>query len=168
MRKNPIIHESSSTPFRLVINPSLKFHGLSPNDVWMKGPNALNDMWGILLRLRTHKIALIADIKKMYNQIRTTPKEKHMRRVVWRFGNTDQAFVTFGVDRVMFGDTPAAAISSIAIRETAEIYRDINEEAAGTIQDDTYVDDVTTGRDDLDEVLALKSGITEILHKGGL
>ena len=40
--------ESSSTPLRIVINPSLRFHGVSPNDVWMKGPNALNNMWGIL------------------------------------------------------------------------------------------------------------------------
>ena len=160
--------ESSSTPLRIVINPSLRFHGVSPNDVWMKGANALNNMWGILLRLRTHKIALFGDIKKMYTMIHTTLKEKHMRRMLWRFGKTDEPFKTFAVDRVMFGDTPAAAISSIAIRETAEIYKDINEDAAAVIKDDTYVDDITTGRDDMNEVLALKSGITEILSKGGL
>ena len=71
----------------------------------MKGANALNNMLGILLRLRTHKIALFGDIKKMYNMIHTTPKEKHMRRLVWRFGETNKPFKTFGVDPVMFGDT---------------------------------------------------------------
>ena len=160
--------ESSSTPMRIVINPSLRFHGVSPNDVWMKGPNALNNMWGILLRLRTHKIALFGDIKKMYTMIHTTSKEKHMRRLLWRFGETDKPFRTFVVDRVMFGDTPAAAISSIAIRETADIYKDINEEAAAVIKEDTYVDDITTGRDEMSEIVALKAGITEILRKGGL
>ena len=121
---------SSSTPLRIVINSSLQFHGNSPNSVWIKGPNSLIDMFGVLLRFRTHKVALVGDIKKMYTQIRTTPREKHMRRVLWRFGNTDEDFIVYGVDRVMFGDRPAAAISAVVIRQTAEIYRSINEEAA--------------------------------------
>ena len=104
----------------------------------------------------------------MYNMIHTTPKEKHMRRVVWRFGKTGEAFKTFGIDVVMFGDAPAAAMSSIVVRETAEIYKDINEEAASVIQDDTYVDDITTGRDEMSEVISLREGITEILDRGGL
>ena len=95
---------------RIVNYSSLKFQGLSPNDVWVKGPNTLNDMFGIMLRFRTHKHALIGDIKKMYTQIHTTITEKHMRRVLWRFLKTDEGFKTYGVNRVMFGDRPAAAI----------------------------------------------------------
>ena len=70
---------STSTPLRIVINSSLKFDDESPNDFWMKGPNTLRDMYGILLRFRTHRYALIGDIKKMYTLICTTQKEKHMR-----------------------------------------------------------------------------------------
>ena len=94
-------------------------------------------MIGILLHLRTHKVALIGEIKEMYNMIHTTPKEKHMRRVVWRFGRTGEAFATFGIDVVMFGDAPATAMSSIVVCETAEIYKDINQDAASVIQEDT-------------------------------
>ena len=75
--------DSSSTPLRLVINSSLRYQGLSPNDVWIKAPNQLNDMWGILIRFRDHKIALVGDMKKMYNSIHTTQAEKHLRRVLW-------------------------------------------------------------------------------------
>ena len=160
--------DSTSTPVRIVLNSSLKYKGLSPNDVWVKGPNTLNYMFGILLRFRVHKYALIGDIKKMYTNIRTTEAEKHMRRVVWRFTDTDKEFQTFGVDRVMFGDKPAAAVTSVAIRETATIFKDINEEAAQKIIDDTYVDDVTTGTDVKENIPILKRDISAILVKGSM
>merc|ERR1712208_256279 len=102
-------------------------------------------MGGIMLKFRTHHYPLIGDIKKMYTQIHTTVKEKHMRQILWRFLNTNEQFKTFGVNRVMFGDRPAAAITSLAIRETAEIHKDINERAADIIKNDTYVDDITSG-----------------------
>ena len=158
---------SSSTPMRIVINSSLKYQGVSPNDVWIKGPNSLNDMFGILIRYREHKFALVGDIKKMYNTIHTTEPEKHMRRLLWRFGNVNEKFKTYGVNRVMFGDRPAAAICSVAIRETAEIYKSIDEDAAEKIKNDTYVDDITTGTDDKNEIPVLKENITAILAKGG-
>ena len=66
-----------------------------------------------------------------------------------------------------FGDKPAAAISAIALRETAELYKHINEEAAAKIKDDMYVDDIATGAANMEGVQRLKEGIKEILAKGG-
>ena len=57
---------------------------------------------------------------------------------------------TYGIDRVMFGDRPAAAISYVAIQETAEIYRYLNEVAADKIKNDTYVDDIVTGDESIE------------------
>ena len=164
----PVLKPSSvSTPLRIVINPSLKFHGVCPNDIWIKGPNSLNDMFAILLKFRTHKHALVGDIKKMYTRIRTTTTEKHLRRLIWRM-NEEDSWRTFGVAKVMFGDRPAATITSVAIRETAELYKHINQEAAQKIKDDTYVDDVTTGTDDSENIPVLKQDIAAILHHGGM
>ena len=159
---------STSTPLRLVINSSLRYQGKSPNDTWMSGPNSLNDMFGILLRLREHKYAIIGDIKKMYTKILTTAKEKHMRRILWRFANTGELFKTFGVDCVMFGDRPAATIASVVIRETANIYKDINNEASEKIINDTFVDNITTGTDSKENIPILIKDITTILGHGGM
>ena len=76
--------DSASTPIRLVINSSKKYEGLSWNDVLEKGPNALKDIYGIQLRFRTHPYALVCDIQKMYQSVRTTKTEKFLRLVVWR------------------------------------------------------------------------------------
>ena len=164
----PVLKPTSvSTPLRIVINPSLKFHGVCPNDIWIKGPNSLNDMFAILLKFRTHKFALVGDIRKMYTRLRTTPTEKHLRRLIWRL-NEEESWRTFGVTKVMFGDRPAATITSVAIRETADLYKHVNEEAADKIKNDTYVDDVTTGTDDEENIPILKRDIATILHHGGM
>ena len=66
---------SSSTPIRLVINPSLKYKGIGLNDIVIKGPNALNDLFGIQVRFRKWKYGLVADLRKMFHSIHTTKKE---------------------------------------------------------------------------------------------
>ena len=88
--------------------------------------------------------------------------------MVWRFADKYKEFKTYEVDRVMFGDKPASAITSVAIQQTAEIYKDINEETTSKIQNDTYVDDVTTGTDDKDNIAILKRDIAEIFKKANM
>ena len=158
--------DSSTTPIRLVINSSLKYSGVGLNDILMKGPNALNDLFGIQLRFRTYAYALVGDLQKMYHTIFTTDLEKHLRRFLHRTNALDD-FKTYGIQRVMFGDKPAAAISSAAIQETADLYKHIDEESAEKIKRDTYVDDITTGADSKEDTAKLKENMTEILSKGG-
>ena len=159
--------DSQSTPVRIVVNPSMTYKKVSLNECLMKGPNSLNNLFGIQLRFRTYPVALVGDIHKYYHSIRTTEKEKHLRRILWRFMKTDEQPKTYGPERVMFGDKPAAAISSVAIQETAEMYKHINEMASEKIKDDSYVDDITTGSDSTEEANTLKRDMEEILSRGG-
>ena len=158
---------SSSTPMRLVTNSSLKFKGLSFNDILEKGPNTLNSCYGIQLKFRCHPIAIVCDISKMYHQVETTIVERHLRRLLWRHLDTSAEFKCYGIETVNFGDRPAAAIVTIAVRRTAEIYKDVNPTAAQALIDDIYMDDIVTGADDEEKAEALKGGISEILPRGG-
>ena len=150
---------SASTPYRLVINSSLKFKGLSLNDILMKGPNALQNLFGVQLRFRTHLYALCCDLSKMYHSVHTTEVEKHLRRIIHN-GKT------FGFTRAMFGDKCAAAIASEAVQETAKIYRHIDTDAADKIIEDTYVDDTATGADTPEDIVRLKENIPKIMERG--
>ena len=91
-----------------------------------------------------------------------------MRKLLWRFMNTNEKFRTFGVNRVMFGDRPAAVVTAVAIRQTAEIHKTINEEAAENIINDTYVDDVTTGTDFKNQIRVLKRDISALMGKANI
>ena len=158
---------SASTPVRIVSNSSLKYEGVSHNDILMKGPNCLNDLYSIVLRFRVHPIAIVGDISKMYHSVATTEKEKHLRRVLWRDMQLSESPKTYVTEVVAFGDRPAAAITAVAIKETASLYSYIDENAAQKIKNDMYVDDLTSGVDKREEVESTKTNITRILEKGG-
>ena len=148
--------ESTSTPVRIVLNSSLRFHGLSLNYILMKGPNSLSDLFSIQLKFRTYQCALIGDIQKMYHSIQTTEWERHLRRVLRRNMETEQPIKTYGTETVTFGDKPAAAISAVAIQETAEAFKHIDKNAANKLKDEMYVDDIVTGDSNSKNVDVLK------------
>ena len=57
--------ESKSTPVRIVFNSSAVFRGHRLNDYWMKGPDLLNNLFGVVLRFREYEVAFIGDISKI-------------------------------------------------------------------------------------------------------
>ena len=48
------------------------------------------------------------DYAKAYNTVLTYPEDMHMRRLVWR-ESEDEPWKTYGINRMHFGDRPAAA-----------------------------------------------------------
>ena len=84
------------------------------------------------------------DLSKAYNTMRTGMVEKHLRRFVWRFSEDDD-WEVFAIDRVHFGDKPAAFQLEVSKNKVAELGRDIDEAAVKKIMEDTYVDDGVTG-----------------------
>ncbi|XP_068693002.1 uncharacterized protein [Montipora foliosa] len=51
--------ESKSTPVPIVFNSSAVFRGHRLNDYWMKRPDLLNDLFGVVLRFRENEIGYI-------------------------------------------------------------------------------------------------------------
>ena len=51
--------EKNSTPVRIVFNSLCMFQGHQFNDYWMKGPDMLNNLFGVVLRLREREVALV-------------------------------------------------------------------------------------------------------------
>ena len=158
---------SASTPYRLVVNTSLHHNGLCLNDILMKGPNSLNNLFSVLLNFRRHNVALVGDIKKMYHSIKTTKREKFLRLLYWRNLQVDRDPRIYGIETVNFGDKSAAAIAGVALRETAEIFKHIDIDASNKIKNESYVDDILSGGESNEEVKTLKKNIREILSKGG-
>ena len=143
-----VIDESSNTTsFRIVSNSSLKTPGnpYSLNSILAKGPNLLTDPYKIMLRFRTYLKGLNSDVTKAYYQMFTGLTEKHVRRVVWRYGDRDADWKIFGYLCVSFGDTPAAALLEVCFRRVIEMYKHIDPLAAHRLLNDRFVDDITTG-----------------------
>ena len=138
--------DSPSTPLRIVTNSSLSDkRGVSLNSILMKGPNTLSNQWEILNRWRMYEKAVCSDVSKAYWSFRTGEVEKHLRRVVWRYGDPSQPWRIFGFCVVSFGDRPAAVILEVAVKKIADIHRSVDPEAAHRIKADRYVDDIASG-----------------------
>ena len=85
----------------------------------------------------------MADLAKANNTVLTFPEEMHMRRLVWRWGETEDRWLT----KVHFGDRPAACGLEVAKRLIAEAGADINPEAVEMLKK-SYVNDIICGSDE--------------------
>ncbi|KYN09177.1 hypothetical protein ALC57_18716 [Trachymyrmex cornetzi] len=77
---------SSSTKLRVVFDASAKNNkGVSLNDALLIGPVLQDSLIDIIIRFRTYKIALTADLQKMYRQVLVQEDDRDFQRVLWRF-----------------------------------------------------------------------------------
>ena len=76
---------SSATKIRAVFDASMKTSsGISLNDMLTVGPTVHPSLVEVLLRFRMHRIALVADISKMYRAVELPPADRDLHRFVWR------------------------------------------------------------------------------------
>ena len=77
---------SISSPIRIVVNSSLQYIGRSLNDILMKGPNFLQNIYGVQLCFREQRyVSLYATWERCnYHSVHTTVVEKHLQRILLR------------------------------------------------------------------------------------
>jgi len=139
--------DSPTTPLRVVTNTSLKNVNakLSPNDCMQVGPNALSSLLEVLVGFRMYEVALVYDMTKAYQSIATGEVEKHVRRILWRWGDTSAPWQVLAYAVVTFGDQIAGLILELVKTMAAEMGKEIDAEASHQIARKTYVDDGAGG-----------------------
>ena len=164
-----VLNEGSvTTPVRLVTNTSLtdRRTGLSLNGMLAKGPMVLGDMWALLVRFRCYQKGLCGDVSKAYYSMKTSSLEKHVRRIVWRYGRKNEEWKTFAFVAVSMGDRPAATLLDICVKLCLTMFRDIDPVAADRVKQDNFADDVVTGGNE-EEVRRFKGNEDEDLRCDG-
>lgn len=154
---------SITTSLRVVSNSSLRNNrsgGLSLNDLLVKGPNSILPIVEVQVYFRTLNEIVVWDYQKAYNTVWTTPREMHVRRLVWRDSKEDR-WDTYGIRKMHFGDKCAAAGLEVSKNKTADKGADIDPVAAEAIKRG-YVDDGLGGG--TKEVVDRMVG-TETYHK---
>lgn len=159
--------EKKSTPLRIVFNSSATFEGHCLNDYWYKGPDLLNNLFGVVLRFRENPIAISGDISKMYHMVSIPPTDQHVHRFVWRNCETEREPDIFVKTVLTFGDRPAPAMATTAMRKTASLKEDVKPRAAEAIVKNAYVDDICDSVCTVEEAKDLTSDINEVLESGG-
>ena len=159
--------KSLSTPLRIVFNSSARFCGFALNDMWAKGPDVLNSLYGILLRFREPEIAFTCDLTKMFNQVELSVFDQHCHRVLWRNLDESREPDHYCLTCASFGDKCAGIIAMLALKFTAEMYMEQFPVAASLIVNNSYVDDIVGGAQDMDSACRLMEEINYIVSRGG-
>ena len=101
---------------RRVANASSVFQGQSLNSNLLKGPDLLSNLTGVILRFRENKIALSADIEKLFIQVKVAPEDRKFLRFLWK---NDGRIETYDYTSHIFGATDSPCIASYALQKTA-------------------------------------------------
>lgn len=158
--------ESSSTKLRVVFNASSKTStGVSLNDVMLVGPVVQPDLISVILRFRSFQYAITADITKMYRQVNVKSKYQPLQRILWR-NNPNEDIKCLQLSTVTYG---TASASFLATRTLLQLVRDEGERfplASQALEENSYVDDVLTGANDLHVAKCLQVELVNLLQKG--
>lgn len=160
--QHPVFKDSSTTKVRPVFNGSQKTsNGQSLNDILITGPK-LQDLFDIMLRFRKHEIAFTADIEKMYLHVKLDEKDHKFQKIFWRENENDLLHeyclttVTFGIN-----SSPSMAVATVQHHAKQRMHQ--YPHACKIISKDSYMDDISSGCDTVDEAINLREEISHVL-----
>lgn len=152
---------------RVVYDASCKTNkGISLNDIQMLGAKLQKDLHLTIMRFRRHKIAIYADIRKMFNQVKLSKDQWNLQRIFWR-EKPNEPLREYWLNVIIFG---LSASPFIAVRSVIQAAREANQnypKAAKTIEEDFYMDDCTTGANSESEAIQLAKEMDTILKGAG-
>ena len=158
---HPIVNPDKATSkLRIVYDASAKAKrgAKSLNECLHRGPVILEDLCSLLLRFRTKKIGLIADIEKAFLQVGLQECDRDVTRFLW-FKDINDSISQNNIETYRFTRAPFGVISSpfllgATIRHHLE---QTDNSTANQINDDIYVDNLVTGVNDEKQAYELYS-----------
>ena len=144
-------------------NPLLE-HPL--NDTLLVGPTVHPPLVDVLLRFRSHPVALTADVSKMYRAVELADVDKDLHRYVWR-SDPSESLKDYRMTRVTFGVSASSFAANMAVKQNACDYSHEYPVAAEVVHKSFYVDDCLTGAADSVSATILQRELTELFSRGG-
>ena len=155
---------STTTKVRVVFDASAKSStGISLNDTLLVGPTIHPPLIDVLLRFRSHRVALTVDISKMYRAIEL---DRDLHRFVWR-KSPNETLHDYRMTRVTFGVSASSFAANMAVKQNAVDFATEFPEAAKVVDKSFYVDDCLTGADSIAEAIKLQTQLHSLFSKGG-
>ena len=165
---HPVTNPNKPGKIRVVNDAAALFEGTSLNNVLLTGPDLLNSLVGILIRFRTGKVAVAADVKDHFHRVRVNSEDADSLRFLWKddissAGPPD----TYQMLVHIFGakDSPACAnyaLKRIA-RDNAEKF---GSSAYETVMRNFYVDDMLKSVNSEEDAISLSRDLISMLQSG--
>lgn len=159
---------STTTKLRVVFNASQKTtSGHSLNQLQEKGPNMQKDIQALILKWRSHRYAYTADIEKMYRCIWISDKQQQLQKIIWR-NSPSEKLKDYVLRTVTYGMKSAPWLAMRTLKQLAIDDGHKYPDAARTLQDEFYVDDLISGHNTISEAQQLQSSLINLLQGAGM
>ena len=154
---------------RVVFDAAARYEGRSLNESLVTGPDLLNSLVGVLLRFRTHPIAIAADIKAMFHQVKVTLADADSLRFLWKSDiHSQEPPQTLQMMVHIFGAKDSPCCANYAIKSTA---RDNHEDFDALTYESGiksfYTDDLLMSVKTKDMAGNLTKELIEMMSRGG-
>nr|XP_029728573.1 uncharacterized protein LOC109397738 [Aedes albopictus] len=163
-----VVKESSSTTkCRVVFDGSSKTsNGKSLNDILMLGPILQDSLINILLRFRFPAVVITGDIQQMYRMIQLSEDDRDYQRILWRWSTTEPV-EEYRLNTVTYGTRSASYLATKCVQQLLLSNQDCFPTTVEKAIKGTYIDDVITGADTVEEAKELRTQLSEIFTSGG-
>ena len=158
---------SSTTKVRVIFDASAKSStGVSLNDLLLVGLTVHSTLVDVLLQFRLYRIALIADVSRMYRALRLFEPDKDLHRFVWR-EDAGKPLRDFRMTRMTFGVSASPFAANMAVQQNASDLAVQYPLAAEAVVKSFYVDDCLSGADTVSGGIEMQTQLQEMFEKGG-
>ena len=157
---------SSTTKVRAVFDASARSaSGVSLNDTFLVGPTVHPPLVDVLLRFRSHRVALTTDVSKMYRAVSLVEADKDLHRFVWR-SKPDESLRDYRMTRVTFGVSASSFAVNMSLQQNANDFAHEFPLAVQAVHRSFYVDDGLTGADSTSGAIALWKELHDLFARG--
>ncbi|XP_063636132.1 uncharacterized protein LOC134806742 [Cydia splendana] len=126
---------------RLVHDAAATSHGRSLNDMLHTGPDFLQSLPGVIMKFRQHSIAVSADLKEMFMQIKIREEDRDALRFLWRGDRREGEPEEYRMTSVIFGASSSPCTALYIKNRNAREHATQYPEAARAIERNHYMDD---------------------------
>ena len=166
---HPVENPNKPGKVRVVNDGAAEYRGVSLNKALRSGPDLLNSLVGVLIRFRTNKVAVSADVEGMFHQVRVKPEDADALRFLWKDDITsDEDPEVYQMCVHVFGATDSPTCANYALQKTAR--DNANEFDPLTVESGLkafYVDDLLKSVHSVKTAISLAKELMQMLQKGG-
>ena len=166
----PVVNTQKTEKVRIVYDcAAASSNEKSPNDFLIRGSDLMNSLVGVLLRIRREKIAIVAHIETMFNQIRVNPSDRDALRFLWwSQGNLNDEPSIYRMTVHLFGAKSYPSCASFCLRQTAkEFGKYYDPQISEIVFENFYVHDCLISVESEQRAVEVVHDLRALLLKGG-
>ncbi|XP_055910847.1 uncharacterized protein LOC129945212 [Eupeodes corollae] len=140
---------------RCVCDVAAKVDGVSLNTFLLKGPDNLVPLHAGLFKFRERKVAVNADVKEMFHQIKIKKEDQQCQRILWRDGDISRKPLVYIMQVMMFGPRCSPTCAQFVKNHHANLFKEECPEAVDGLTKRTYVDDYFDSHNTVEEAVSV-------------